>query len=94
MGETPDDESITRFERYEAALKRLAAESPHNHSLRQLASDTSMMSLRRQAIINGAINYDRKVLERMNMAFPGVDLVDLAEKIRTMVVIMRLDGET
>lgn len=94
MGEEPDDESIIRFERYEAAIKRLAEESPHNPSLRALAGDTSMMALRRQAIINGTINYNRIVLERMNLAFPGIDLVDLAEKIRTMVVIMRLDGET
>ncbi len=89
----PDAEAVDRFERFERALVRIAMKFPEPDMLRLIDDASPMQQLRRNAIINAAINNQRELLVRINVAFPGLDLVDVAEQIRVQVVKDRLDGE-
>lgn len=89
----PDDESIELYERYVAALRYVAWEL-RIAAIHSLTDDvTSFGNMRRHAFINAAINFNKAVLAKINPSFPGVDLIDLAEKVRLQVVIDRLDGD-
>jgi len=90
----PDDESVSRFERYEAALEELASEGDKDAS--SMLGSNAIRAMKRAAFINAAINGDPKVLRKIARvihhpgAETGINFVALAERVKVRVVIMRL----
>lgn len=89
----PDAEAVRRFTTYEAMLFYLAQQDKSG-KLDLMCGPNMLNAMRRTAFINAAINLDHKLLTRLNIVYPGVDLNDLAHKLRLQVVISRLDGDS
>lgn len=95
-----DDDAVSSFERWEAALVELVQEDGHTceniHKcvyLHSLVGDSAFTRMKREAIINAARIPGTAHLERVQKAFPNLELVPLVEALRVKVVVRRLEGK-
>ena len=94
-----DEDAVTRFERWEAALDKLqwmdATALDPDCSIAKAAmtliGPNSITTMKREAIINAARIEGDAHLARVAKAFPGVDVLALVQALRVKFVEMRLE---
>ncbi len=96
MGEdrsVPGTDAIKRHELYLKALRLLAEDGNKDAQVMcYKLSYSGLIGIGLSAFLSAVINYDRKLLEKMNPHCPFVDLVDLADRVKSRVVVLRLES--
>lgn len=85
----PDD-VIARHELFLKALIVLAGKGQLGAGA--LIGINALVSSKRTALVNAAVQKDDLAVLRLQPAFPGIDLLELVNALRTEAVIIRLGG--
>lgn len=96
-----DEDAVTRYERWERALLALewlggSASDPTGAIARwalMFHGTSSIITMKREALINAARIEGDEHLVRIGKAFPGVDLPALVQALRIKFVEMRMAGD-
>ena len=88
----PEDELIARYERVTSVLVNMALDG--DREAETLMGDSNLMEMKRNAIINIAVQPEGFMPKTMARAYPGIaDLDAFVNRLRVQVAIKRLsDG--
>lgn len=85
-----DDDAVRRYERFESALMALALEGDLEAD--RVMGATFLAQMKREALVNAAIQPDDALAAKIARGFPGIDVVKLVNAMRVKAVELRLGG--
>lgn len=86
--DVPEDELIARYERFLQVIMKMAVEGDPNAG--KLVGMGSITRLKREAIINAALQPNDALARKIAPSYPGIDVVAFVRRLRVRAVIERL----